>query len=196
MNPGKQPRASPHIVRPRLGPGVYIANTAYVGAEVTIGADTTIMHHVMIRGDVAAILIGARCNIQDGSIVHTKTGVPLEIEDEVSVGHRAVVHCRRVGRGSLIGIGAIVLDDAEIGAGCIVGAAALVAPGTIVPPGKVVLGIPARVVREVTDADREYIRHVIENYVRLGRLHAAGAYPNAAPPAQPPAPAGRSDSGP
>ncbi|MBI5863232.1 MAG: gamma carbonic anhydrase family protein [Planctomycetes bacterium] len=112
--------------------------------------------------------------------IHTRSGVPLDIEDEVGIGHRAVVHCRRVGRRSLIGIGSTVLDDAEIGEGSLVGAAALVPPGMIVPPGKVVVGIPARVIRDVTDEDRAYISFVIENYVRLGRVHASGTYPNAA----------------
>lgn len=167
-------------VIPRIGRDVYIAPTAYVGGEVEIGDECTIMHHVCVRGDVSAIRIGRRVNIQDGSVVHTKGGVPLEIEDEVAVGHLAVVHCRRVGRGSLIGIGAIVLDDAEVGPGCLVAAGSLVTPGTILPAGTVAMGRPARVTREVTDEDRRYMRYVVENYVKLGRLHAGGMYPNAA----------------
>lgn len=171
------------IVRPAIGRNVYIAPTSYVGGDVTIGDDSTIMHHVMIRGDVSAIRIGARCNIQDMTVIHTRTGVDLDIADEVSVGHRAVVHCRRVGPGALIGIGAIVLDDAELGEGCLIAAAALVPPGMNVPPGKVVVGVPGRIVREVTDDDRRYMRFVVERYLDLGRRHAAGQYPNAACPA-------------
>ncbi|MCC6357252.1 MAG: gamma carbonic anhydrase family protein [Phycisphaerales bacterium] len=166
------------IIRPTIGSNVYIAPTAYVGGEVAIGDDSTIMHHVTIRGDVSAITIGRRVNIQDGTVVHTKTGVPLDIADEVGVGHRAVVHCRRVGSNTLIGIGAIVLDDAEIGEDCIIGAGAVVPPGMIVPPGKLVIGLPARIARDLTARDREYIRFVVENYQKLNRLHAAGKYPN------------------
>ncbi len=166
------------IIRPTIGSNVYIAPTAYVGGEVSIGDDSTIMHHVTIRGDVSAINIGRRVNIQDGTVVHTKTGVPLDIADDVGVGHRAVVHCRRVGSNTLIGIGAIVLDDAEIGEDCIIGAGAVVPPGMIVPPGKLVIGLPARIARDLTARDREYIRFVVENYQKLNRLHAAGKYPN------------------
>ena len=161
-----------------LGRDVYMAPTAYVGGEVSIGDDCTIMHHVVIRGDVSAIRIGARCNVQDGSIIHTNRGVDLDIEEEVSIGHRAVVHCRRVGQGSLIGIGSIVLDDCEIGAGCLIAAGAILPPGTIIPPGKVVMGIPGKIIRDLRDLERVYLREVTASYQLLGRLHAAGKYPN------------------
>ncbi|MGD8453516.1 MAG: gamma carbonic anhydrase family protein [Phycisphaerae bacterium] len=165
---------------PVLGENVYLAPTAYVGGDVIFGDGCTVMHQVVIRGDVSPIRIGRRVNVQDGAIIHTKKDVPLEIADEVSIGHRAVVHCRRVGAGSLIGTGAIVLDDAEVGAGCIVAAGAVVPPGMIVPDGQLVVGIPARVMREVNETDRKYLTRVVESYVRLGAVHAAGRYPNAA----------------
>ena len=136
------------------------------------------MHHVAIRGDVSAIYIGRRVNVQDGAIIHTKKGVPLEIADEVTIGHRAVVHCRRVGRQALIGIGAIVLDDAEVGTDSIVAAGALVPPGMIVPDGKLVVGVPARILRDVSTEDRRYRDRVIEDYMHLGQAHAAGLFPN------------------
>jgi carbonic anhydrase/acetyltransferase-like protein (isoleucine patch superfamily) len=166
------------IIRPRLGPNVYIAPSAYVGGDVTFGADCTVMHHVVIRGDISPITIGRRVNIQDGTIIHTRRDVPLEIGDDVSIGHRAVVHCRRIGPGSLIGIGAIVLDDAEIGAGSIVAAGALVPPGTVIAAGKLVVGLPARVLRDVSAADRSYLEHVVSSYLELGRAYAAGRFPN------------------
>lgn len=152
-----------------LGQRVYIASTAYVGGQVTIGDDCTIMHHVTIRGDVSAIRIGARVNIQDGTVVHTKTGVPLDIADDVAIGHRAVVHCRRVGPRTLIGIGAIVLDDAEIGEDCFIAAGALVPPGMIVPAGKVLMGMPAKIVRDATEKEHGYVQFVLENYLKLNR---------------------------
>ncbi|MCZ6697996.1 MAG: gamma carbonic anhydrase family protein [Planctomycetota bacterium] len=168
------------IFRPELGRSVYIAPTAFVAGQVTLGDHCSVWHHVMIRGDVAAIRIGKRVNIQDGAIVHTETDVDLDIADEVAIGHRAVVHCRRVGRATLIGIGAIVLDRAEIGEGCIVAAGALVPPGMKVPDGKVVMGVPAKIVRETTEDERAYHRHVVERYVQLAGKHAGGMYPNAA----------------
>ncbi len=165
-------------IRPTLGRNVYLAPTAYVAGDVAIGDESTVMHHVTIRGDIAPIRIGARVNIQDGAVVHTRHGVPLDIEDDVGVGHRAVVHCRRVGSRSLIGIGAIVLDDCDVGSRCIVAAGALLPPNTVVPDGSVIMGVPGRVVRDVTAADLATIDHVVSSYIRLGRLHAAGRYPN------------------
>jgi len=161
-----------------VGRDVYMAPTAYVGGEVSIGHQCTIMHHVVIRGDVSAIRIGARCNVQDAAIIHTRRGVPLDIEDDVSIGHRAVVHCRHVGAGTLIGIGAIVLDDCDIGCGSLIAAGTLLPPRTHVPDGKVVMGAPGRIVRDVTEQERAYFREVVQSYLHLGRLHAAGTYPN------------------
>jgi len=104
--------------------------------------------------------------------------VPLEIGDEVVIGHRAVVHCRKVGNRVLIGIGAVVLDNCEIGDGALIAAGAVLSPGTIVPAGKLALGIPARIVRDVSDQERGYVDYALENYARLNRDHAAGRYPN------------------
>jgi len=165
----------------KLGKNVFIAPTAYVGGDVEIGDDVTVMHHVVIRGDVAAIRIGARVNIQDGTVLHTRIGVPLEIAHDVTIGHRAVVHCRRVGTGTLIGIGAIVLDNAEIGAGCLIAAGAVVPPETRIPDNSLVMGVPGRVVRETSEADRAVTAEIVARYVGLGRAHAKGAFPNIAP---------------
>jgi carbonic anhydrase/acetyltransferase-like protein (isoleucine patch superfamily) len=162
--------------RPRVGQRVYISPTAWVGGEVSIGDDTTIMHYACIRGDVSAITIGARVNVQDAVVIHTHSGVPLDIGDDVSIGHQAVVHCRRVGDRALIGIRATVLDDAEIGTGAIVAAAALVPPRMVVPAGKLVMGVPARIVRDVTDAERRYIEEVVSSYRELGRAYAADGF--------------------
>ncbi|MBI4716697.1 MAG: gamma carbonic anhydrase family protein [Planctomycetes bacterium] len=166
---------------PILGRDVYVAPTAYVGGDVVLGDECTLMHHVVVRGDIAPIRVGARVNLQDGVIVHTPHGVPLDVEDDVGVGHRAVVHCRRVGAHTLIGIGAIVLDDCDIGSECLIAAGTVLPPGTVVPNGSVVMGVPGRVVRTVSQRDRATIEHVVQSYIRLGRLHAAGRFPNAAP---------------
>jgi carbonic anhydrase/acetyltransferase-like protein (isoleucine patch superfamily) len=167
-------------IRPVLGREVYIAPTAYVGGDVVLGDNTTIMHHVMIRGDIAPIRIGARVNIQDGAIVHTPTGTPLDIADDVGVGHRAIVHCRRIGSRTLIGMGSILLDDCEIGSRCIIAAGTVLPPKTLIPDDSMVMGIPGKIVRSTTEADMKTIDHVVESYLRLGRLHASGRFPNAA----------------
>ncbi|HPF40999.1 MAG TPA: gamma carbonic anhydrase family protein [Phycisphaerae bacterium] len=166
--------------RVSLGRDVYIAPTAYVGGAVTIGDESTIMHHVVIRGDVSNIRIGARVNVQDATVIHTTGGVDLDIGDEVSMGHRAIVHCRQIGPRTLIGMGAIVLDGCVIGERCIIGAGAVVPPNTVVPDGKVVMGVPGKVVRDIRDKEHAYLDYVVENYRKLGRRHAAGEYPNAA----------------
>ncbi len=160
-----------------IGKNVYIAPTAYVGGAVTLGDDSTVMHHVTIRGDVSHIRIGRRVNVQDGTVIHTTSGIDLDIEDDVSIGHRAIVHCVRVGAGSLIGMGAIVLDGCEIGSSCIIAAGAVVPPNSKIPDGKMVMGVPGRITRDVTDKDRDYLAYVVGNYRKLGPAHAEGRFP-------------------
>ncbi len=167
-------------VRPTIGRDVFIASTAYVAGDVALGDQTVVMHQAVVRGDIAPIRIGARCNIQDGAIVHTAYDTPLDIGDEVSIGHRAVIHGRRVGSRTLIAIGAIVLDRCRVGTQCIIAAGTVVVPNCEIPDGSVVMGVPGRVVRTVTDKDLETIDEVIRNYIRLGQIHTAGRYPNIA----------------
>lgn len=179
--PGSRIRDMVEPIRPMLGRDVYIAPTSFVGGDVTLGDQCTIMHHVMIRADIAPIRVGSRVNVQDGSILHTRYGVPLDIADDVGIGHRAVVHCRSVGSRTLIGIGAIVLDDCEIGSECLVAAGTVLPPRTMVPSGSVVMGVPGKVVRKTTDEDFKIIDHVVRSYLEIGRKHAAGLFPNIAP---------------
>lgn len=167
---------------PILGADVFVASTAYVGGDVVIGDHSTVMHHVVIRGDIAPIRLGACVNVQDGAVLHTRHGTPLAISDNVGIGHRAVVHCQSVGCRTLIGIGAIVLDDSVIGSRCIVAAGTVIPPGTTIPDGSVVMGVPGKIVRKTTDEDLNTIDHVVRSYVELGRLHAAGKFPNIGEP--------------
>ncbi len=102
---------------PILGRDVYIAPSAYVSGDVTIGDQVTVMHQAVVRGDIAPIRIGSRVNIQAGTILQTPHGTPLDIADDMGIGHRAVVHCRRISRRTLIGIGALLLDNGEVGSG-------------------------------------------------------------------------------
>lgn len=168
-------------IQPVIGKNVYIAETAYVAGDVAIGDDSTVMHQVVIRADIASIRIGKRVNVQDGAILHTATGESLDIADDVGIGHRAVVHCTSVGRRTLIGIGALLLDGAEIGSECVIAAGSLVTPWSIIPDGSVVMGVPGRIVRESEPRDFQMIDHVVQSYIRMGRQHAAGRYPNIAP---------------
>ncbi|MGQ9649927.1 MAG: gamma carbonic anhydrase family protein [Phycisphaerae bacterium] len=155
---------------------VYVARSAIIVGDVTLGEGCNIWHHVVLRGDVAPIRLGKRVNVQDGSVLHCAHDVPLEIADDVAIGHLACVHCKRVGPHTLIATRATVLDDCEIGADCLIGAAAVVPPGTIIPDGSVALGIPAKVIRPIKDRDREYLLRVLTYYQDLARRHAEGEF--------------------
>ena len=163
----------------RMVGAAFVAGSAIVVGEVTLGADTSVWPFTCIRGDVASIRVGARCSIQDQAMLHTRGGEPLEIGDDVVIGHQACVHCRRVGDGCLIGIGATVLDGAVLGEGCLVAAGAVVRPESQVAAGTMVAGVPARVVRPVSAAERAYIARIVTAYRELARQHAGGRFDGA-----------------
>jgi carbonic anhydrase/acetyltransferase-like protein (isoleucine patch superfamily) len=160
-------------LNPEIHSSAWVADSAEVIGDVHIGADSSIWFGTVVRGDVFHIRIGCRTNVQDHSVLHvTHDRYPTLLGDDVTVGHRAVLHGCTVGDGALVGIGAIVLDQAEIGEGSLVGAMSLVTPGTKVPPGMVVMGQPARVVREVSDAERSWMRESAANYVGYAGVYA------------------------
>lgn len=163
-----------HTVR-RIG-SIWAAESAVIVGDVTIGEDSNFWHHVMIRGDVAPIHIGARVNVQDQAILHCRHSIPLLIADEACIAHGAVVHCHKVGSRTLIGTRATLLDDCEVGDDCLIAAGALLVPRTRVPDGSVVMGAPGKVVREIREEERAYIRRVTQTYLDLARKHAAGEY--------------------
>lgn len=133
----------------------YVADNATVLGRVTIGAGAVILFGAVVRGDTERIVIGERTNIQDNSVLHADPGFPLTLENDVTVGHRAIVHGCTVGAGSLIGMGAIILNGARIGKGSIVGAHALITEGKAFPDGVLILGSPGRVVRDLTAEEKE-----------------------------------------
>lgn len=159
---------------PQVAGDVYIAPGASVIGDVHIAAGASIWFGAILRGDVDRLTIGRGTNIQDNSVLHvTKDRFPTWLGDEVTVGHRAVVHGCRVGDGALIGIGAIVLDGAEVGEDALVGAGALVPPGAKVPAGTLVVGTPARVVRALSADERSLQRARTLHYVTVARAHRA-----------------------
>jgi carbonic anhydrase/acetyltransferase-like protein (isoleucine patch superfamily) len=159
-------------VWPRIHPDAWIAPGAVVVGDVEIGADSSLWYGSVLRGDVHSIRIGARSNLQDGCILHvTRDRFACVLGDEVTVGHRAVVHGCRVGDGALIGIGAIVLDGAEVGAGALIGAGAVVTPGAKIPERWMALGVPARPVRELTADEALEQRARTLAYVDTARRH-------------------------
>lgn len=147
----------------------FVASTATVIGDVTIGSQASVWFGAVIRGDVERIEIGACSNIQDLAVLHADPGLPCVIGQRVTVGHAAIVHGAIVEDDALIGIRATVLNGARIGSGSLIGAGALVTEGTEIPPGKLVLGVPARVVRDLNADDRERLQRTWENYVRAAR---------------------------
>jgi carbonic anhydrase/acetyltransferase-like protein (isoleucine patch superfamily) len=157
-------------------PPLFLASTAIVTGDVAIGPGVNIWFSAVIRGDVAPITLGENVNLQDGVIVHCDFGFPNVIEPGVVAGHAAVLHGIRVGRDTLVGIGAKLLSGTDIGEECIIGAGALVPPGMKVPPRSVVMGLPGKVVRAVTDEEVTRTRTINERYREIARRYAAGEY--------------------
>ncbi|MCA9505657.1 MAG: gamma carbonic anhydrase family protein [Myxococcales bacterium] len=163
-------------VEPTLHESVWVAPGAVVVGDVTIGEDSSVFYGAVLRGDVEAIRIGRRTNIQDQATLHVTAGrFPTLLGDEITVGHRAVVHGCRVGDGALIGIGAIVLDGAEIGEEALVAAGAVVTPGQRIAPRMLALGMPAREVRALTADEIAEQRARTRRYVETARQHARSA---------------------
>ena len=165
-------------VFPRMASGVFLAPGSVVIGDVDIGADSSIWFNAVIRGDVAPIRIGERSNVQDGAVLHVDTGTPCIVGNEVTIGHAAIVHGTTVGDGVTIGMGAVVLSRSQIGTEAIIAAAALVPEDAVVASGALMMGVPAREKRSLSDAERAASRENALRYVRNATAHqmvAAGA---------------------
>ena len=156
--------------------GAFIHPTALVVGDVLLGEGASLWPQAVVRGDIAPIRVGARTNLQDGVIVHTEFGVPLVIGEDVVVGHRAVLHGNRVGQGCLIGLGAMLLSGSDIGEECIIAAGAIVTEGKKIPPRSLVMGIPGKVVRQVTDAEIEHVKTICKRYRDLAIRYSQGDF--------------------
>lgn len=162
---------------PKVDPTAFVDESAQVIGDVTIGPESSVWMNVVVRGDVHHIRIGARTNVQDGSVLHvTRERHPLVIGDDVTIGHGAVVHGCTLGNHAFIGMGATVMDGAVIGEFALVGAGALVTQGREIPPRTLAVGSPAKPLRELTDAEVEQIRRSARNYVadRLTFMEGTG----------------------
>lgn len=161
-------------VRPVLGAGTWVAGTASVIGNVTLGEDAGIWFGAVLRGDNEPIVVGAATNIQEHAMLHTDMGYPLSVGAGCTIGHRAILHGCTVGANVLVGMGAIVLNGAVIGDDCLIGAGALVPEGRAIPPGSLVLGMPGKVVRSLTPEEIERNRKSAAHYVAAARRFAAG----------------------
>ena len=162
-------------LRPRLGRGVFLAETCAVIGDVELGDEASVWYAAVLRGDVMSIRVGARTNLQDGVIVHvTSEKLGTVIGSDCTIGHGAILHACTIEDHCLIGMGATVLDGAVVGQGSLIGAGSLVTPGTIIPPGSLAFGGPARVKRPVNGKEREQIEYGAAHYVELARRYLAG----------------------
>jgi len=157
---------------PRLAAGAWVAETARVIGRVALGADASVWFGAVLRGDNEWITLGARSNVQDGSVLHTDMGSPLTLGEDVTVGHQAVLHGCAVGDGSLVGIQAVVLNGARIGKSCLVGAGALVTEGKEFPDGSLIVGSPAKLLRPLTEQELARMARGAAHYVENARRYA------------------------
>lgn len=160
---------------PRIGTGVFLAETCAVIGDVVIGDASSVWYSTVLRGDVMSIQIGARTSMQDGTVVHVTTErFGTTVGNDCTIGHGVILHGCTVEDECLIGMGSTILDGARVGRGSLVGAGALVTPGTDIPPGSLVLGTPARVVRPIGQKERAQIEYGAAQYVELARRYLAG----------------------
>jgi carbonic anhydrase/acetyltransferase-like protein (isoleucine patch superfamily) len=161
----------------RLIRDFYVAENAVVTGDVMIGPGANIWYGCVLRGDVARITLAPRVNLQDGCIVHADYDLPQIIEEGVVAGHAAVLHGVRIGKDTLIGIGARLLAGSEVGEECVIAAGSIVTEQRRIPPRSVVMGIPGKVVREVTEAELQRTRRINASYLELAQRYIRGSYP-------------------
>ncbi|WP_295780836.1 gamma carbonic anhydrase family protein [uncultured Microbacterium sp.] len=170
---------------PRLHETAFVASGARVVGDVTLSEGASVWYNAVLRGDSAAISIGARSNLQDNVSVHVDADHPVIIGADVSVGHNAVVHGCTIGDGSLVGMGSVILSGAEIGPGCLIAGGAVVLEGTVVPEGSLVAGVPAKVRRALTAEERSRLLRNAEIYLVHSARHGEARPTNEGTPAAP-----------
>ena len=156
---------------PSIDPSAFIAEGVNIIGDVTIGEQSSVWFGSVLRADINRITVGNRSNLQDGTIVHLSDDFAVVIGDDVSIGHRALIHACTICDGVLVGMGAIIMDGAVIGEGSIIGAGALVLAGAQVPAGSLVLGSPGKVVRSLGEEERKEGRRLAEKYVKVAKRY-------------------------
>ena len=159
--------------QPHFGEGVFVARGAVVLGDVTLGDFSSVWYNAVLRADINGIVVGHHSNIQDGCVLHLADTFPCTIGNYTTIGHNATVHACTVEDESLVGMGATILDGAVIGTQSLIGARALVTEHARIPPGSLVLGVPGRVVRQLTAEERADLRRIAEKYVKVAAVHKA-----------------------
>ncbi|MGI6066493.1 MAG: gamma carbonic anhydrase family protein [Bacillota bacterium] len=153
---------------PEIKEACFIADDADVIGKVYLGKDSNVWFHSTIRGDIDSITIGEKTNIQDNCVIHVDAGSPVKVGNLVTVGHGVILHGCTVGDKCIIGMGSIIMNGAVIGDECIIGAGALIPEGKIIPPRSMVMGVPGKIVKQVTEEQAKGLTHGAEHYVKLG----------------------------
>ncbi len=162
---------------PNIHPSAFIAPNAAVMGDVTLEEEASVWYAAVLRGDMAPIIVGARSNIQDGTVVHVDEGLECRVGQRVGVGHRVILHGCSVEDDCLIGMGSVLLNGVRVGRGSVIAAGAVLPEGMEVPPGSLVMGVPGRIVRRVDQALTERIQETWAHYVELAREHRSGSFP-------------------
>ena len=160
----------------RIHESVFLAEGSVVRGRVTIGEDSSVWFNTVIRAEMDDIEIGARTNIQDGSIVHVDPGFPVKVGDDCTIGHKAIIHGCTIGNNCIIGMGAIIMDGAVIGDNCVIGAGSLVPEGKEIPAGSIAFGSPAKVRKEMTEENIAFNLKSAAGYVEEAREYLAGKF--------------------
>lgn len=158
-----------HGIAPHVHPTAFVADGAWLIGEVEVGELASVWFNAVLRGDINAIRVGNRSNVQDGAVLHVTKERAVHIGDDVTIGHKAMLHGCRIEAGCLVGMNAVVLDNARVGPFALVAAGSVVRENFVVPEGKLVAGVPARIVRDLTDEERAQILQSAMNYVGYAR---------------------------
>jgi gamma-carbonic anhydrase len=159
-------------VHPQIHDSAFVEESAQVIGDVHVGEESSIWFNAVVRGDIHYIRLGNRTNVQDNSVIHVRNGThPTILEDEVTVGHSVTLHGCYVERGCLVGIGSILLDDVRVGSHSMVAAGALLSPGTLIPPRSLVMGVPAKVKRALTDEEVAGLEIFWKNYIEYTKIY-------------------------
>ena len=159
--------------KPRLENAAFVANNATIIGDVRLGQDSSVFYGAVLRGDIETILVGEGTNVQDGCIIHLADDIGANVGAYCTIGHAAIIHACTIGDLCLVGMKAVILDGAVVGDECLIGAGSLVTSRTKIPPRSLVMGAPAKVVRQLTEAEILFLRASAEKYIAVSRAHAA-----------------------
>jgi carbonic anhydrase/acetyltransferase-like protein (isoleucine patch superfamily) len=160
-----------HFSKPYIADSAFVAETSCIVGNVRLEEESSVWYGAVLRGDEAAITIGKKANVQDGVVIHSDRGEDVIVGEGVTIGHGAIIHGCTIGKYSLIGMGAIVLSKARVGERCIIGAGAVVREGDVIPDGSMVVGVPGKVIKQLTQEQLKYLEYGCDEYVKLSRKY-------------------------